>query len=374
VTDSPASEQELDIDRLRFALIPGIGPAIRRALLEHFDSPADVLQASDLSLRRVRGIGPKLSQLIQTAPQLHEAEELQQICRRSEIKIVLESDEHYPRTLQTLSDPPGVLFQSGDWQPFDRIAVAIVGTRHASRYGLEQAGQLAASLSRCGYTIVSGLARGIDTAAHRATLEAGGRTIAVLGSGLLNIYPPENMTLAKNVKESGALVSELPPYRPPMAGTFPQRNRLISGLSLGVIVIEAATRSGALITASHAAEQGREVFALPGPVTSRVSRGCHRLIQDGAKLVQSVDDVLEELGPLAENVEDPDGHLLRHPAELQLNDQERSVLDAIEVSPTNIDDVIVCSELPVSRVLATLHVLETRHLIQRLPGNAVARR
>jgi DNA processing protein len=169
------------------------------------------------------------------------------------------------------------------------------------------------------------------------------------------------------------VLSELPPRQQPMSGTFPQRNRLITGLSLGVLVVEAAERSGALISASHAAEQGREVFAVPGPADCRMSRGCHRLIRDGAKLVEDVEDVLEELGPLFEPLQREDGHTLRHPAELQLNEQERQVLDAIATEPTNLDTVVLTTSLPAPRVLATISVLEIRHLIRRVGGNCAVR-
>ena len=266
-----------------------------------------------------------------------------------------------------------MLFCRGQWQDTDQLAVAIVGTRHATHYGRRQAERIAGGLARAGMTIVSGLARGIDAVAHRAALEAGGRTVAVLGSGLLNVYPPEHVQLAGEIAQQGVLISELPPEMAPMSGTFPQRNRLISGLSLGVIVVEAAARSGALISASHAAEQGREVFAVPGPIDSRTSRGCHQLIRDGARLVESIDDVLEELGPLVEAMPRPDGGQVRHPAEVQLNDQERRVLDAIDTQPTEIDTVVAESNLGVSRVLSTISVLEIRRLIRRLSGNMVVR-
>ncbi len=190
----------------------------------------------------------------------------------------------------------------------------------------------------------------------------------------MNVYPPEHVELADAIRESGIVVSELPPFQKPMSGTFPQRNRLISGLALGVIVVEAAQRSGALISASHAAVQGREVFAVPGPADNRTSRGCHRLIRDGAKLVESVEDVLEELGPLVEALPRDDGGTWRHPAELQLNEQERIVLDAIGTEPTQIDQVVRATSLPVSRILATISVLEIRHLIRRLSGTEIVRR
>ena len=223
-------------------------------------------------------------------------------------------------------------------------------------------------------TIVSGLARGIDAAAHRAALQAGGRTLAVLGSGVLNIYPPEHGPLAEEIRGRGALISENPPFSEPQSGVFPQRNRLISGLTLGVIVVEAAERSGALISARHAMEQGREVFAVPGRVDSRTSRGCHRLIRDGAKLVECVEDVLDEFGPLVEATPRPDGTVMHHPAELQLNELELQVLNAIPSEATSIDQIVATSGLPVQRVLATISVLEMRSLIRRVSGNSVMRR
>ena len=222
-------------------------------------------------------------------------------------------------------------------------------------------------------TIISGLARGIDAAAHRGALAAGGRTIAVLASGVVNIYPPEHDKLADEIAAQGAILSEAPPYAEPLSGTFPQRNRLISGLSLGVIVIEAADRSGALITARHAMEQGRDVFAVPGNVDSRTSRGCHRLIRDGAKLVESADDVLEELGPLVEAASRDDGQEIHHPAELMLNEVEQQVLAAIESQSTSIDQIVSQSGLPVPQVLSTISVLEMRRLIRRLSGTTVMR-
>jgi DNA processing protein len=190
---------------------------------------------------------------------------------------------------------------------------------------------------------------------------------------VLNVYPPENDALATAIAKNGAVISESPPLSPPLSGAFPQRNRIVTGLSLGVIVVEASDRSGALISARHASEQGREVFAVPGRVDSRTSKGCHRLLKEGAKLVESVDDVLEELGPLVDTMHEPSGREIRHPAELQLNEQERAVLEAIEMEPTGIDQVVVASQLAVSRVLSTLSALEVRRLIRRVSGNRVVR-
>jgi DNA processing protein len=194
-----------------------------------------------------------------------------------------------------------------------------------------------------------------------------------LGSGLLNIYPPEHRDLADAIVKRGALLSEAPPRSQPMSGAFPQRNRIITGLSLGVIVVEAALRSGALISAEHAMEQGREVFAVPGRVDSTASRGCHRLLREGAKLVEGVDDVLDELGPLFASAPREDGRVVRHPAELQLNDQEQAVLNAIGEETVSFDDAAVASGLPIQRVLATVSVLEMRRLVRRVSGNQVRR-
>ncbi|MCA9245756.1 MAG: DNA-processing protein DprA [Planctomycetales bacterium] len=361
------------IDALRLTLVSGVGPRIRQDLLERFGDPADVLAASPSELRSVPGVGPKLVDRILAARDDPRVFEELELCRQHRISILLPTDQQYPRSLAEIHDPPGALFVAGSIEPHDSLAIAIVGSRHATQYGKQQAQKLAASLSRAGLTIVSGLARGIDAAAHRGALEAGGRTLAVLGGGVLQIYPPEHKELAFDVSRSGAILSEQPPNFVPVGGSFPQRNRLISGLSLGVIVVEAAERSGALISARHAMEQGREVFAVPGRVDSRMSRGCHRLLRDGAKLVESADDVLEELGPLVEPTMRADGTSIHHPAELQLNEIEQAVLQAIDLSPTSIDKVATSASLPVHRVLSTVSVLEMRRLVRRVSGNQVIR-
>jgi DNA processing protein len=367
-----SADQEL-VDMLRLSLISGVGPHTRMALLEQFGSPAAVLAAAPSKLRTVKGIGPKLLDKILKADREINARDVIDVCRLHNIDILTEANAEYPRALREIHDPPGVLFIRGSIKPQDALAVGIVGTRHATQYGLRQAERLAGSLARAGLTIISGLARGIDAAAHRGALSAGGRTIAVLASGVVNIYPPEHVQLADEIAAQGAILSEAPPYAEPLSGTFPQRNRLISGLSLGVIVIEAADRSGALITARHAMEQGRDVFAVPGNVDSRTSRGCHRLIRDGAKLVESADDVLEELGPLVEAASRDDGQEIHHPAELLLNEVEQQVLAVIEGQSTSIDQIVSSSGLPVPQVLSTISVLEMRRLIRRLSGTTVMR-
>lgn len=367
---------------LVLALTSGIGPRLRKSLLEHFGSARAALAASSRELCDVPGIGAKLSRsIVESRQQIDVAAKLAEFAA-SGVDVVPESSAAYPAVLRSIHDPPGVLFIRGQILPSDGLAVAIVGTRHATQYGITQAERLASGLARAGYTIVSGLARGIDAVAHRSALKAGGRTLAVLGSGVLNIYPPEHAQLSDDVIAKGALLSESPPHSPPLPGAFPQRNRIVTGLSLGVIVVEAADRSGALISARLANEQGREVFAVPGRVDSRMSHGCHKLIRDGAKLVETVDDVLEELGPLAtptpltgsttaagSTTKKP----IRHPAELQLNEPEQAVLAAIDDEPQTIDDVAVRCKLPVHNVLSTISVLEMRRLIRRLGGNRVMR-
>jgi DNA processing protein len=360
-------------DTLRLCSVPGVGPRTRKKLLERFGSDRAVLEATSSQLREVSGVGSKLAEAIFQADHQSDVEREVALCRQHGIEIITEHEDRYPRVLREIHDPPGVIFLRGELRPADALAIAIVGTRHATPYGLRQAERLAGALARAGLTVVSGLARGIDAAAHRAAISAGGRTIAVLASGVLTIYPPEHSKLADEIVAAGALLSESPPGVEPLAGMFPQRNRLISGLSLGVIVVEAAERSGALITARHAMEQGREVFAVPGNVDSRASRGCHQLLRDGAKLVESADDVLEELGPLVEAAPGGDGQTIHHPAELLLNEAEQQVLAAVGTEATSIDQIITDTGLPVHQVLSTLSVLEMRRLIRRLSGTMVSR-
>lgn len=361
------------LDSLRLSLVPGVGPRIRKSLLERFGTARAALAAAASELREVQGVGPKLAHKIVEADHEIDVEAQIALCREHGIDILTEAHAGYPRSLREIHDPPGVLFVRGAIKPSDALSVGIVGTRHGTQYGLRQAERLAGGLARAGLTITSGLARGIDAAAHRGAMAAGGRTIAVLASGVLNIYPPEHDKLAEEVAAQGALLSESPPGGEPLAGMFPQRNRLISGLSLGVIVVEAAERSGALITARHAMEQGREVFAVPGNVDSRTSRGCHQLLRDGAKLVESADDVLEELGPLVEAAPRDDGQVIHHPAELLLNELEQQVLATVGGEATPIDQIVTQTGLPVPQVLSTISVLEMRRLIRRLSGTTVIR-
>ena len=386
----PADEATL-IALLQLASVPGVGSMLRQRLIDRFGGPSEVLAADVADLTRSERLGPGVAQAIaESSPR--EAEKLLGLCRRRGVEILVESDPRTPPLLGRIDDPPGVLFVRGEIRPCDALAVAIVGARHATAYGVKVAEQLGGALARAGYTVVSGLARGIDAAGHRGALAAGGRTLAVLGSGVLSIYPPEHRGPADEVIAAGAVISEVPPLTKPTAGLFPRRNRIISGLSLGVVVVQAAERSGAMITARLAGDQGREVFAVPGDISCRMSKGCHKLIQDGAKLVGSIDDILEELGPLFEAVVSPAGCSGRsgstssspHPAstatsrvaEHVLTDTERKVIAAIPVGAGGclIDQVIEASGLEASKVLAAVSLLETRRLVQRLPGSRVAHR
>jgi DNA processing protein len=358
---------------LRLSLIEGVGPIMRHTLIERFGSATAVFEAAPSDLREVPGVGPKLLKSLCDPNKPAAAQAELELCRSENIGLLVPEQRSFPRPLTRIPDPPGVLFQMGEWLPEDELSLAIVGTRHATTYGLRVAERLSGALARAGYTIVSGMARGIDTAAHRAALNAGGRTVAVLGSGLLQPYPPENKPLMAEIAQQGAVLSESPPRMPPLGHAFPQRNRIITGLCLGVIVVEASENSGALISARHAMEQNREVFAVPGSIEHENSRGCHRLIRDGATLVQSVEDILEQLGPLAQATTTANDVAVHHPAELQLNEVEQQVLQHIPRETASIDNIIVAAGLPAHRVLAVVSVLEMKKLIRRISGNSVAR-
>lgn len=374
VVDTPVDARSVELEAaMRLHLVPGIGPVTHGELVRVFGSPEGVLKASPADIRNVPGVGPKLVLQLSLAKESTGVQSQLELCRQNDIQIITRSDSNYPKPLAEIYDPPNLLFCRGELLDIDQVAIAIVGTRHASNYGRAIATRLATGLAMAGFTIVSGLARGIDAAAHRAALAAGGRTVAVLGGGLLKMYPPEHAQLAKEIEKSGAVLSESLPMQPPKSGSFPRRNRIVTGLCLGVIVVEAGERSGALISARMAMEQGREVFAVPGRVDSRMSRGCHRLISDGAKLVESIDDVLEELGPLANPARIDPETSIRHPAEMKLSDQETNVLRAIGTEKTEFDAVVVVTGLPPARVLATISVLEVRRLVRRVTGTSFVR-
>jgi DNA processing protein len=277
-----------------FNIVPGIGPARFQALLDHFGDLETAWNAPAYELNRTGLDRRSVDSLLETRKKVSLDDEMEKI-ERAGVQVLTWQSDAYPPQLCHIHSPPPVLYVKGDLRPEDEWAVAVVGTRRATVYGKEATRTLAGNLARNGVTIVSGLARGIDAQAHRTALEAGGRTIAVFGSGIDIIYPSEHRKLAQAIVENGALISEYALGTPPEGSNFPPRNRIISGLSLGVVIVEAGVRSGALITADYAGEQGRDVFAVPGNIFHRGSKGTNRLIQQGAKLVLTVEDVLEEL-------------------------------------------------------------------------------
>lgn len=361
------------LDQLRLHLVSGIGPRHQQDLLEYFGSADKVLEASVGQLEQVRGIGPKLAMQIQTARSSKEAEQQWQRCHEHGFQLLQRGTDAYPENLREVDDAPRLLFCRGEVTNQDQMAVAIVGSRRCTVYGKQQAEKLARALAMAGITIVSGLARGIDAAAHKGALAVGGRTIAVSATGLLNVYPPEHKDLAQQIAESGAVVSENRLEQPPTPGLFPQRNRIISGLSLGSIIIEANKRSGALHTSRHAMEQNREVMAVPGRIDSLASEGCHDLLRDGATLIRHADDVLEALGPLVQPVKTSATEEVHSPRELTLSDQQRTILNLVTDDPQHLDEIIRAADIEASRVLATLTVLEMKRLVRRMPGGFLIR-
>ena len=356
------------------SLAPGVGPRLQSCLLQRFQSCHAILNQTRDELLQVDGIGEKTADAILASDLRARAADMIRQCATEGVAILLHGESgSYPQRLREICDAPRVLYQRGVLLPQDALAVAIVGSRRCSTYGRRHAERLAAQLSRSGLTIVSGLARGIDLAAHQGALTAGGRTLAVLPGGVTSVYPPEHDHLALEISEQGAVLSEMPLNQRILPGLFPQRNRIISGLCLGVIVIEAARNSGALYTARHAVEQGRDVFALPGPVDSLASAGCHELIRDGVTLVRHADDVLAALGPLPSPASPSTSVTIHSPRELNLNAIESRVLNQITLQPVPIDEVLRAMSAESSQVLATLTVLEVRRLVRRLPGNLVVR-
>lgn len=364
---------------LALNLLPKVGPIRVRRLMEVFGSPERILSATASELRAVPGIGAEMADTIrQWEHHIDLAEELRRVAAHG-IELLTIEDSRYPPALREIHDPPHLLFLKGALLDRDRHAIAVVGSRRASHYGRESAKRLSFQLAHAGITIVSGLARGIDTAAHEAALAAGGRTIAVLGSGIGKIYPPENAALAEKIAGSGAILSEFPVLYVPDKQSFPLRNRIVSGLSQGILVVEAPARSGALITASQAMEQGRSVYAVPGPIDRPGSEGCNRLIQDGAKLVIDSRDILEEMDSLFSFDGGPDpvrkGPKSAEPPSQKfyalletLDPVERAVLSAMGEDETTIDDIIERSKVSASAVSSTLLRLEMKRLIKALPG------
>jgi DNA processing protein len=363
---------------LALHLVPGLGPRLTKALLERFGSAAGVLRAAPHELAAVPHLNEKTAQGIRAAAEAADVAKELALLERYQTRLIRLGTPEYPEPLAAIIDPPALLYIRGTLMPADRNAIAIVGSRHCTPYGRRIAQRLAADLVRAGYTVVSGLARGVDSEAHRGALAAGGRTIAVLAGGLSRIYPPEHAELADAVAAAGALLSEAAMAMAPMAGMFPARNRLISGLSRGVVIVEAAEKSGALITARHAADQGRPVFAVPGPLDSPASSGTHALIRDGAILIRSADDILEELdgvSAVARSVASRPSSAPR-PATTPppgLDDVQMRLWAALADHPRHFDELVQQLGLGVSPLTTALLTLEMKRLVRRLPGNRYER-
>ena len=353
-------------DWLALRFIDGLGSVNYCNLIRKFGSPGSIFQASVQELEAVGGIRPKVIEEIKAFNKAARVEQELERISKHQVALVAFVDDNYPAQLLNIYDPPPFLYVKGELQQGDKLAVAVVGSRFASHYGKLAAEKISQDLAQEGITIVSGLARGIDSSAHRAALSAGGRTIAVLGCGIDVNYPAENTKLKEEIASQGAVISEFPLSTPPASSHFPMRNRIISGLSLGVVVVEASHRSGSLITARLALEQGRDVFAVPGSIDSLRSRGTHRLIKDGAKLVEDARDILTELLPQMEDRSQP---VAAHQDRKELVSEEaQRILDVLEQGQVQIDRITTQTGLPSSQVSSTLLDLELRGIIRQLPG------
>lgn len=368
------------IARLKLHLVPGLGPKTLAALLERFVSAERIVKTPARELMTVPNIGQKTAdQLVDTLGKLNIEEELALVEKHQATLLHLDHPD-YPTALRNIPTAPFFLFMRGAFTTADSRSVAIVGSRHCTAYGRRMAAKLAEGLVCNGWTVVSGLARGIDGVAHTAALDARGRTIAVLAGGLGKLYPPEHKELAERVVQQGALISEMPMAMAPMPDLFPRRNRIISGLSRAVIVVEAALKSGALITARLAGEQGRELLAVPGPVDSEASEGPHQLIRNGATLVRSVDDVLEALDALPVIETTAEGVIIKkQPARStepppNLSPIQLQLWQAMGSNSALVDELVTTTSLGISEINSALLMMELTGQIRRLPGNRFARK
>ncbi len=350
------------------SMVRGLGPRMLARLTEALGSPERVWGAPEQELRAVPDVSPEVVRnLVAKRKRLDPDTEMRRL-RDEGIGVVAVDEPAYPALLRYIFDPPRVLYIKGDPAVLQQPMLAIVGARKATHYGLGVAEKIARDLAAAGLCIVSGMARGIDTAAHKGALIARRPTVAVLGCGVDIVYPPENKKVMADIIASGAVISEFPPGTAPVGGNFPQRNRVISGLSRGVMVIEAAEKSGSLITADFALEQGRDVFAVPGQVTSPLNTGAHRLIKQGAKLVEDARDVLEELG-LAAAAEEPREMEITK----SLTANEKKVYNIVSDNPVNPEKIIGETGMSSAEVLSTLLVLELKGLVRQLPGQRYIR-
>jgi DNA processing protein len=347
--------------------VKGLGCVGCKRLAAYFSDPTVAFSASAAQLSEIPGLEKDAIEGLVGFSEWPACEAESRRAQEAGVRLLPFTDPDYPERLRAIADPPPLLYVKGEILDGDERAVAIVGSRSASDYGLKVARSISRGLASLGFTVVSGMARGIDGAAHEAALEAGARTIAVLGCGVDRVYPPEHVALYRRITGQGAVISEFPMGARPAAFNFPARNRLISGLALGVVVVEATERSGSLITAALALEQNREVFAVPGAVGSSRSRGAHRLIRQGAKLVESAEDVIEEIAPQLAVRQSTPARLRDLPE--QCGEEGRKIFGLLQERILHIDEVIQTSGLSSARVSQILLDLELQGFLRQLPGN-----
>jgi DNA processing protein len=362
------SELKIMMADLRYwialSVVPDIGPVFAKKLLSLFKTPERIFDAEMDDLLSLEGIGINRAKKIKEFSLWEIVDKQIKVLEKKGIDVVSLHDPSYPEMLREVEDAPVVLYMKGDIQPQDRYAIAIVGSRKPTPYGTSVVENISGELASMGFTIVSGMARGIDSISHKGALRAGGRTIAVLGSGLDVPYPSENKGLMDKIAGSGCVISEFPPGTSPDRENFPRRNRIISGLSLGVLVIEATSDSGSLITTGYALEQGREVFAVPGNITASNSEGTNELIKRGAILTRRAEDIVEELAPVLK------GFIrTKEKAKIEITDEEKKLCNLLSGEPRHIDSISRESGLPTSRVLEILLSLELKGAIRQTMGN-----
>ncbi len=355
-------------DLILLNMIEDFGFKKLEALLNTFQNIPNILKARESDLVAADGVGKSLAEKIAGLDRKRLSRELDFMEKRG-VKAIGIFDDDYPESLKNIYSPPILLYVRGRIRPEDADAIAIVGSRRTSYYGISTCERLAEQLASRGIAVISGLARGIDTTAHKGALKSG-RTIAVLGSGLNYIYPPENRRLAEEISKKGAVISEFPMATPPNSRNFPRRNRIISGLSLGVVVVEASEKSGSLITANFALEENRELFAVPGEISSRISAGTNNLIKQGAKLVENADDIMVEVENSLKfaNVERRVGDSFGTTADRRLTDEEKGIKRFLSYKPIYIDELAKKSDVNVSKMSSLLLSLELKNIIKELPG------
>lgn len=358
---------------IALTFIKEIGPVTAKRLLSVFRMPKKIFEAGLNELKDVDGINESKASYILNFNSWDKVEKELEDIKSHNVKIIKYTDEEYPENLRDIDDSPVILYSKGCFIKKDKYAVAIVGSRNMTPYGKKITETIASELSLCGITIISGMARGIDAVSHKSALNVNGRSIAVLGSGLDNPYPPDNIRLFDELSEKGCVISEFPMGTPPNKENFPRRNRLISGLSLGVLVVEATAKSGSLITANYALEQGREVFAVPGNITSANSEGTHELIKKGAKLVQKTEDILEDIAPHLRGLRDSTNSFSKKNISidlnrLEINDEEKAICNILGSEPKHIDIISRELKMPAGKLLGILLNLEIKGIIKQSEG------